>query len=301
MTNRQIGFLAITFSISGYALLPIMTRTLYQISSLEPTDIAIWRFIFATPAIWLVIQLRENFGGKKPASTDKPFQIVKMMALGLLYTGAALSAFFGLQYIPAGLYSALFYTYPVIVAFISLFLGQTLHLKTWLAIGLTLMGMFLVIPDLSIAGENTVLGLLIAILNAVFVAIYFVIISHEMPKVSSVSRGAAYIITGTLGFLLLLIPFFGLQFPENPTTWLLLLALATWSTAMPIFVVNIAIQHLGVTRTSIISTAEPIVTMTLGLFLLNEAVLPMQWLGVALIVSGVIILELRSKKKLIQS
>lgn len=300
MNNRRIGLLAVALSLAGYACLPILTRSLYQISELQPTDIALWRFIFATPAIWLVISLREASSQKeKSLKSDSRKQILRMMALGLLYTGAALSVFFGLQYIPAGLYSALFYTYPVMVAIISVFLGQKLHYTAWLAIALTLMGMMLVVPDLRIAGENTILGLSIAILNAVFVAIYFVIISREMPKVSSISRGAAYVITGTLGFLLLLVPFFGLRMPDNLATWALLIAMATWSTAMPIFVINIGIQHLGVTQATVIGTSEPIVTMILAMILLNEAVLPLQWIGAALIILGVVLLELRPRKKMI--
>lgn len=299
MNNRRIGLLAVALSIAGYACLPILTRTLYRVSDLQPTDIALWRFIFATPAIWFVIRLRESAAQAKPPKSDTPRQVLRMMALGLLYMGAALSAFFGLQYIPAGLYSALFYTYPVMVAVISIFLGQKLHYSAWIAIALTLIGMMFVIPDLRIAGENTVLGLSIAVLNAVFVAIYFVIISREMPKVSSISRGAAYVITGTLGFLLLLIPFFGLNMPDNLTTWGLLFALATWSTAMPIFVINIGIKHLGVTQASVIGTSEPIVTMILGLIFLNEAVLPLQWIGASLIISGVILLEMRPRGKVV--
>lgn len=301
MSNRQMGLIAIAFSIAGYALLPILTRYIYQLSPLQPTDIAIWRFIFATPAIWIVIWLRDMNKREKPKRQDSRAQILRMMALGLLYTCATLTAFFGLQYIPASLYVVLFYTYPAMVAVISFFLGQKLRLVAWIAIALTLFGVFLTVPDLSISGENTALGLSIAVLNAIVVAIYFVIISREMPKMSSVSRGAAFVITGTLLILLLLIPFFGLRFPDNLETWGLLLALGTWSTAMPIFVINIAIQKLGVAQASIISTSEPIATMFLAMVLLNEVILPIQWIGATILITGVIILELRPKRGLISA
>lgn len=301
MSNRHIGLIAVTFSIAGYALLPILTRTIYQFSTLQPTDIAIWRFIFATPAIWLVICLRDMKQAEKPKKRDSRRQILRIMALGLLYTCATLAAFFGLQYIPASLYTVLFYTYPAMVAIISLFLGQRLRLVAWVALAFTLFGVMLTVTDLSISGENTALGLSIAILNAIVVAIYFVIISREMPKMSSVSRGAAWVITGTLFILLLLIPFFGLRLPDNLQTWGLLLAMATWSTAMPIFVINIAIQKLGVSQAAIISTSEPIVTMMLAMILLNETILPIQWFGAVFIIAGVIILEIRPKKRLISA
>lgn len=301
MSDRQIGLIAVAFSIAGYALLPILTRYIYQFSTLQPTDIAIWRFIVATPAIWLVIYLRDMKRSEKTKIRDSRRQILRMMALGLLYTCATLSAFFGLQYIPASLYTVLFYTYPAMVAIISLFLGQKLRLIAWIALMFTLVGVILTVPDLSISGENTGLGLSIAVFNAFVVAIYFVIISREMPRMSSVSRGAAYVITGTLFILLLLIPFFGLRLPDNLLTWGLLIALATWSTAMPIFVINIAIQKLGVSQASIISTSEPIATMVLAMILLNEIILPIQWIGAGFIITGVIILEIRPKKRLISA
>ena len=299
MSNRQIGLIAVTFSIAGYALLPILTRFIYQYSSLQPTDIAIWRFIFATPAIWLVIWARDARKAEKPKRSDSRRQILRMMALGLFYTCATLCAFFGLQYIPASLYTVLFYTYPAMVALMSLILGQKLRLMAWVALAFTIFGVILTVPDLSISGENTGLGLLIAILNAAVVAIYFVIISYEMPKMSSVSRGAAWVITGTLIILLLLIPFFGIRLPDNLQTWGLLIAMATWSTAMPIFVINVAIQKLGVSQASIISTSEPIATMILAMILLNEVISPIQWIGAIFIISGVIILEIRPKKQMI--
>jgi drug/metabolite transporter (DMT)-like permease len=279
--------------------LPIFTRYIYDNSNLQPTDIAIWRFIFATPMIWFVIWLSENRDAKASYSGDSPSQIVRLMSLGILYAGAALAAFFGLQYIPASIFGIIFYCYPAFVALIALFLGQRLALAAWLALGLTLVGVMLTVPDLSVGGQNTLLGVMIAILNALFVAIYFTLVSKLMKKTSSVMRGSAYVITGTLVVLLLAIPFFGFRVPGNPTTWLHVLGLATVSTAMPITVINLGIHKIGAAQASIISTFEPVLTMLLALFLLGESILPMQWIGAAFIIGGVIFLETRSQPKVL--
>lgn len=299
LSDRQMGILWIVLASLGYAFLPIIIRTIYTVSDLQPTDVALWRFIFATPAIWLVIYWREKNKAQKLKTRDSRSQILRMMALGVFMTGAALSGFFGLRYVPASLYIVLFYTYPAMVAIISIFLGQKLKMAAWLALVLTIVGVILTVPDIRLAGENTLLGIAIALLNAGFIAVYFVIVSRELPKVSSMSRGAAYVITGTLICLLLLIPFFGLALPDNIVIWGLLIAMATWSTAMPIFVINLGIQRIGVTQASIISTCEPILTMILAMLLLHESILPIQWIGAALIIAGVIILEIRPRQKII--
>ena len=54
LTERRLGFIAVLISAAGYAFLPIFARLIYRLSDLQPTDIALWRFIFATPTIWLV-------------------------------------------------------------------------------------------------------------------------------------------------------------------------------------------------------------------------------------------------------
>jgi len=299
LSERQIGILWVLLAVIGYAFLPIIVRSVYAISDLQPTDIAIWRFIFATPTIWLVIFLRERTQETK--LHDSPAQILRMMSLGIFMTGAVLSVVVGLQYVPASLFIVLFYTYPAMVAIISVVLGQKLHTTAWIALFFTISGVVLTVPDLSLAGDNTLLGMGIAFLNAAMVAIYFVLIARQMPKTSSISRGAAYVITGTFCLLLLLLPVFGLRLPADWQTWGLLFALATWCTAMPIFVINLGIQKIGVTQSSIIATCEPIMTMFLALVILNETILVIQWVGAALIIAGVIILEIRPQKQVISA
>ncbi|MEL7435688.1 MAG: DMT family transporter, partial [Chloroflexota bacterium] len=109
--------------------------------------------------------------------------------------------------------------------------------------------------------------------------------------------GTAYVITGTLIVLLFTLPFFGLQLPPTPLVFAMLLGMGTLSTAMPIFVINLGIERIGVTQASIIITIEPLMTLVLAVSLLGEIILPVQWLGAAFIIAGVIILEIRPKEK----
>ena len=95
----------------------------------------------------------------------------------------------------------------------------------------------------------------------------------------------------------LLLPVFGLRLPDNGSTWLLLLGLGTVSTALPIFAMNTGIRKIGASQASIISTVEPVESMLLAVILLGEVVLPVQWLGAALIVLAVLLLELRPRRK----
>ncbi len=292
------GFIAIIVAITGYAFLPIFANFVYRaVPDFQTTDIALWRFIFATPIIWGVIIMRQR-RTDKPAPVERPIQILKMMSLGILYAIAALSVFAGIRYIPTGIYIVIFYTYPAMVAMISVVLGVRLSALAWVAIGLTLIGLILTIPDFNLSDGNTVLlGVGIALINALSVAIYFLLVGDIMQQSVSVARGTAWVITGTLLVLSLAIPLFGLTIPTRLDVWGLLLAIAVFGTAMPIFLINIGIQQLGSSRAAIISVGEPVLAMIFALIFLGEIILPLQWVGAAFIIAPVVILEVRPRRK----
>ena len=50
MTRREReGFLWIIFAAAGFSFTPTLVKLVYQHSSFEPMDIAIWRFLLAVP------------------------------------------------------------------------------------------------------------------------------------------------------------------------------------------------------------------------------------------------------------
>lgn len=212
--------------------------------------------------------------------------------LGLLYAGAALSVFVGLQYVPASLYVVLFYTYPAMVALLSRLRGEHIPPAGWIALLCTLIGISLTIPDFRGLEPEMVIGIAIALLNALLVAIYFIAVGSLTKRGADPSLGSAYVITGTLFVLLLAVPFIGnVQVPSTPVVWLLVASLGLISTALPILFMQIGIKLVGAPLASIISTFEPVLAMILAMIFLGETVIPTQWLGAAFIVGGVVILQ----------
>lgn len=298
MSNNRTGFIWVIMAAVGYACLPIFTRSIYANSSLIPTDIALVRFMLATPAIWVLLLLRRQFQGSNGAKRNHPFPPWRQAFLGFLYAGAALSAFSGLQYVPASLYVVLFYTYPAMVTIISRFLGERIPRVGWIALASTLIGVFLTLPDFSIIAPEMGAGILIALLNALLVATYFIIVGKLTRRGAEPMLGTAYVISGTLVILALVSPFVGgVSFPETPSVWGLLIGLGIISTALPILFMQIGIQHIGAPVASIISTFEPVLSMTLAMLILGETILPTQWMGAAFIIAGVIILQTSRMRK----
>lgn len=290
MLNRQTeGLLLIGVAAVGYAIMPILTKFVYVDPAMQPMDVLTWRFLFATPLVWFALR------ALRTPSPAEPTPRGTMLLLGLIFSGVAACAFFALDRIPASLYTVLLYTYPAVVALISILTGERLSTRAWIALGLTLIGVVLTVPldDIGSAAFDT-FGLGLAFFNGVLYAIYLVISGRALRGRTAVAHASAWVITGALLPMLVLVPFSGLNLPSVPGAWAGLIAIAIFSTVMPLFAMLGGTARLGAARASILSTFEPVMTVVLAVLLLpdTERLTLLQVAGGALILFSVILLQL---------
>lgn len=250
---------------------------------------------------------------------EKPLPRLRLLMMGTMLAAAALCAFLGLSTpLPASTYVILFYTYPALVALMSLFLGERLPLFSWVALGLTLTGCVLIVPaaDSSLwhfcpeqvcapaahfttvfgksAEASSILGgAILALVNAVVVALYFIINNRLLRGHIALARASAWSISGALLVMLALAPTRPVTAPTQPNAWLLLVALAAFCTVLPVFSITSGIQKLGASRAAILGTLEPLLTLLWGTFLLGERMQPLQVVGGLFIVASIVLLQLK--------
>ncbi|MBZ0295799.1 MAG: DMT family transporter [Anaerolineae bacterium] len=286
--SSRKGVLFVLLSAVGYSLLPTFVKHI-EAMGMTPLDIAAWRFAFAMPVLWLLVILRR----RTPPANPLPRR--RIMGLGVLMAAAALTAFFGLERLPSSTMVVLFYTYPTMVAIISLFLGERLSTRAWLALGMTLIGIALTVPEFSAGlGESNLIGVGFAFLNALLVAVYFILNNRVLKGHSALLRASAWLVTGSFTTMMVVsLLRRELAVPAQPELWLFLLALSTVSTIMPIFCMTLGIQALGASRAAIIGTVEPVLTVTIAALVLGERMQPVQIVGALFILVSVILLQVR--------
>ncbi|GAB1421869.1 DMT family transporter [Anaerolineales bacterium] len=290
MSDRNLGLLLAISSAFGYGLLPVVTKGIYQNSDLEALDLATWRFIFTVPLIWIWVRARGIHARK-----DLPLsEIIRFFGLGIVFSFAALSAFFALNYIPASLYVSILYTYPGIIAIVLWLRGKAMPPMAWFALALTIIGVFLMIDDWAIFQSADFIGVAAAFFNAIIVVISF-LLNERLMQGRSVIRSSALITTGALLVFLLISLFRDLSIPQNLQTWLYILFLALCCTVFPVVTINLAIQKIGSSSAAIVSSIEPFFGIILAVIFLSETILPLQWLGALLIICSIYILH-RSNK-----
>lgn len=293
-SEQRSGVILILLSVTGFSFLPVFTRFIYESSTVSPLDLGLLRYVLAAPMLWVIFAYRR-------AQQSRRFELiqfdVRLLALGILLALEGMCAFFGFQLIQASTYVLLFYSYPMFVALLSAVLGERLPWQAWVALILTMIGVALTAPDFS-AGLNgdSFVGAVLAIMNAIMAAVYFILSNRLMKRQTSLTYSSALVVSGACVVFIIISLFRPVAVPDTVPVWLYVIGLAAFSTVLPIFTLNAGIQKLGPSQSAILATVEPLLTAVLAMVLLGETVLTIQWIGGILIVVSVIWLQLSASE-----
>jgi drug/metabolite transporter (DMT)-like permease len=245
------------------------------------------RFLLAAALFWVIVLVR---GARLPSRR------VLLTGLGLGAAGYAAQAglyFAALTRIDASLTSLLLYTYPVLVFLGALALGRE-HAspRRTGALGLATAGVVLVLLGGrvgAIDGAGVAMALGAAVVYATYILVADRIVAAVDPFVLAalVTTGAAVTLfaVGLGGGSL------DLGFAAAGWGWIA--ALACGSTVVGVSAFFVGMRDVGPANASIVSTAEPAVTVGLATLIYGEALGPGQLAGGVLVLGAVIVLQLR--------
>ncbi len=208
---------------------------------------------------------------------------------GVLYVGS-------LRYIDASLAFLLVYTFPAVVVVVSILLGREKPtLSLILAVVLTFVGVTLVLEvGGAVEGEQWI-GVAFVLTSVLIFVAFMLICESLMDRLSS--SQITFLTLGAGGLsMLAFIPFVGVR-PEmllEPRNLGVLLFLAVIGTAVSMILFFMGIRRIGAARASIITTAEPVFVVLMAWLLLGETLSLLQMAGVALQLTGVLLVQLRS-------
>ena len=194
----------------------------------------------------------------------------------------------------------IFYLYPAFVALVSVaWFGERLDRVRWLALGISLVGMVLVVAGAGSFGELDLLGAGLAFIAGLGQAFYVLAARHGFAHVPGAQ--AAALTMGGAAFLYLLIsaaigavgdlaaPLRGFG-----AFWPVLLA-GVVGAGVPTVAYISGIRRLGAPRAAILANFEPVVGVVLAAILLGERTTALQLLGGGLIIAAGVILQRRPR------
>lgn len=242
--------------------------------------------------MWVLIRRLKQDGRDIPHLKDFALAAV----LGMLgYYICAWLDIQGLKYITAQLERLLLFTYPVFVFVLgAMFFGKPLSRWALIAILLAYAGIGVVFSGGDIAiGQNVPLGTVMVLACAFGFALFQLLAKPMIIRLGSLlftcsaMLGAGFVIfthfvientlSGTVHTALLL----------PPRIYVLGIAMAFFSTLIPSFLVNIAIDRVGPQATAALGMVSPIATIIVAILLLGEPFGILDGVGTTLTLLGI--------------
>lgn len=264
----------------------------------------VWRFVVGAALAWAWLLVSPS--RREALRRVDRRAIVVAVALGVLYTGNSATYFAGLETVPVSLASLIVYIYPALVAVLSLRVGQALTgVRAWAALGLALVGVALAVGSADAANGAQVSGLVLLISSPIIYAVWIVLaarLSGERrtavgearsgglePAAASALMLTATATTYVIGAVALGRPMLPSEVPSAVQPAMLVMGLVSTFVAIQTFYAGA--RRIGAAQASLLSTIEPIWTISLAALFLSESLTPVQLVGGALILGGVVLAQ----------
>ncbi|HOC08653.1 MAG: EamA family transporter [Clostridiales bacterium] len=274
-----------------YGINVVISKTAYT-EGANPMFVLAMRFLIASVLLWsynLVSKGRES--ARASAGQLKVLVIIG----GAVYAAFSMFYYNSINHIPVSLASVIFYLYPVVVnVFMITVIGERVVPRQILALIMATLGCFLMVW--SPVSDYNVLGILLAFGACFSFSTYLILLDSkfaESLKSLEPLTVTAYITSAAAITLLASALLTGsLWAAVTPKAWLAVLASAFFSTFLSNLLFFTGLRETGSSRASILSTFEPVVSVALGVIMLDEVLTLFQFSGVAMIIVAVIIINM---------
>ncbi len=302
--RRLLGVALAAASACGYGSGALFAKSVYG-AGLDWLALLFWRFLIGGALVWAwTLLFRDNRAALRALPRRRT---VALLGLGAFFVSNASTYYASLQYVSASLAALVVYIYPALVAVLSIRWGHGLQgRRPWAALALVTIGVSLTIGGIETHAEP--IGIVLAVASPILYSVYIILaarLAGERRGETAESRTGAgaetrpavastLMITGTFAVVAVLAvaagePVLPGQVPAD--AWFGLVGIATFSTALAISAFYAATARIGAAQTALVSTVEPVWTITLATLLFDEHLAPIQLVGGALVIGGVILAQ----------
>jgi drug/metabolite transporter (DMT)-like permease len=303
--RRLLGIALAAASACGYGSGPLFAKGVYA-AGVDWLGLLYWRFLVGGLLVWAwALLIRENRIAFRRLSRRR---VLALLLLGAFFVANTGTYYAALGYVSASLAALVIYIYPALVAVLSIRWGHGLHgRRPWAALAIVTAGVTLTIGGIETTAEP--IGIALIVVSPMFYAVYIILaarLAGERRGETASSRvqtgvaetppavAVAVMMTATAGVYALMAfvggrPMVPWEVPQE--AWFGLLGIAIFSTALAVSALYASTARIGAAQTALVSTVEPIWTITLAMLIFGETLSPIQLLGGGLVLGGVILAQ----------
>lgn len=287
--SQKIGLILTLLSAFTFASKTILVKMSYRYG-VDPITVLALRMAFAG-SIFGVILAYNVFRGHWDLHLP-PRQWVWVILLGVFgYYLSALMDFSGLAYIDASLGRMILFLYPTMVVLLNaLLLRQPIKHSVWVALSICYGGILLMMaPNMGGEQKNIWLGSGLVFGSAMLYALYLVAVDRLLKDISAAKFTSLVMCVSCLAVLIHFLVVKDLKSLEVPMPVIINgLVMGSISTVLPIYTLTAGIARIGASKAAMVSMFGPVLTMIMGVGLLGETLLPIQIVGMILVIAGVV-------------
>jgi drug/metabolite transporter (DMT)-like permease len=283
-SNRNAAGVALVIgSAVCFGTLGVFGKLAYRLGLSTPQLLS-YRFALAAVLLWLAaVAIREPFPPRR-----------SLLGLAIMggagYVGQSGAYFNALHYIPASTNALLLYTFPVAVTLLAaLLFREPLGWTKLAAVGIAFVGTMLVVGAQLRGGSP--LGIVLGLGSAAFYSGYILYGSRLLPGLPPVSATATIMTSAAVVWGSYAEATSQLGVAWTAPRVALIGSFAVLGTTIPVLTFILGLRLVGPSRAAILSTFEPASTVLLAVIILGELASPLQYVGGALIIASVLLLE----------
>jgi drug/metabolite transporter (DMT)-like permease len=282
-----MGIIFILISGAAFGLLPWFARTAYDHGT-EPLGMLAVRFTFASILLLAVHSFR-----KTDISLPSKKLSIQLFLLGAVgYAPQATFFFFGVERIDTSLATVIFYTYPAFVVLASwVVFRHTPSVRMAVCLIVAVLGTALTAGQIS---TGSGLGVALMFGASIWYTGY-ILISSKITGQSGAFVSLTYVMVGAAVSHLLLLALLRPSLPQDTTGWLAVFAAAIISTVVAMGFFFAGVSRIGPGEAAVFSTIEPVVSIAVGVYALDENLTTARVIGALCVLVSVAVLAQLSR------
>jgi drug/metabolite transporter (DMT)-like permease len=306
--TRLIGVALVVVSAVAFGSGGLFARPVYA-TGVDWLTLMAWRFLIAGALGWVVLLARP---ASRSALRSMPRrQLLITMGLGVVYVGNTAAYYAGITTVDLSLAALIVYIYPAVVAVLALHFGRPLEgRRAWTALGIAVAGVVLAVGGIPESAAPPIGGLLLIIASPLLYSAWIILAArHSGERKNRTGHGSdeganaavvgAVMLTATAAVywsvnLATGHPVLPGEIPSD--AWPGILGVAVIAGFLAVQGFYAGAQRVGAAQASLISTVEPLWTILAASVLLGEHLAPIQWVGGALILVGVLLSQTRGRR-----
>ncbi|MEX2182809.1 MAG: DMT family transporter [Chloroflexota bacterium] len=307
--RRATGIGLVVVSAAGFGSGSLLAAPAYD-TGIDWLTLLGWRFLIGAALGWAWVAISAS--RRAAARRMLRRQVVIALALGAMFTGNAGTYYAALETVPAALASVLVYTYPVMVAVLSLWFATRLPgRRPWIALVLAVAGVVLALGGIDASAAPPVEGLLLVWASALIYSVWIILsarlsgerrdrIASDIPADAAESAAGNSAVTTAVMMTATGLVFAAMAAlagrPLDPRTvpadaWPLLLTIGFVASFLAIQTFYAGARRIGAAQAALVATVEPVYIVVLATLILGQVLTPMQLGGAGLILVGVVVAQ----------